>query len=126
MQNNWTADDVKAAISTDGTNPEQSAMLTDLIQQIAITPVGDWAECPLCLDMPVNPVMTVCRHVFCEDCIYAVFDIPTARGVANGEEDEDNDIEELGEHVACPICRHKLSKTDIAKFIPPSAKKTSP
>jgi len=120
MQTEWSVEDLNTVVS--GRDPDQATELSKLIDDIAGTPAGDWKECPLCLDAPQNPVMTVCRHVYCADCIDGVFDMPAARGVAAGEEDVDAEIEELGESIACPVCRHKLAKTDIGKFTPPTEK----
>lgn len=67
--------------------------------------------------------MTVCRHVFCSDCINGVFDTPAARGVVNSEEDDEEEVEALGDSIACPVCRHKLFRKDIGGFTPPEEKK---
>jgi SNF2 family DNA or RNA helicase len=64
------------------------------------------------------PVMTTCRHVFCSECINGVFEMPTARGIT----DDDDEVEEVGESIACPVCRHKLSRQDIGAFAAPKPK----
>ena len=46
--------------------------------------------------------------------------MPGARGEVAAEEDEE--VEALGESIACPVCRHKLHKTDISDFTPPKDK----
>ena len=110
---------MKGAISKSNSDGQPSAALTKLIEDIAGTPAGDWNECPLCLDVPTMAVMTTCRHVFCSECINGVFEMPTARGVA--DDDDDDDVEEVGESIACPVCRHKLSRQNIGNFVPPKS-----
>ena len=122
IQGNWSADDIANVMS--GRATEQGTKLSKLIEDIAGTPAGDWKECPLCLDVPEKPIMTICRHVFCADCVQGVFEMPAARGIANGEEDRDEDVEEIGNSIACPVCRHKLFEKDIGNFTPPEEKKT--
>lgn len=47
--------------------------------------------------------------------------MPNARGMADG--DNDDDVEEAGESIACPVCRHKLTRENIGKFVAPGTKK---
>ena len=49
--------------------------------------------------------------------------MPTARGVV--DDDDDDDVEEVGESIACPVCRHKLSRQNIGNFAPPKSKEES-
>jgi RING-type zinc-finger/Helicase conserved C-terminal domain len=91
-----------------------------MIEEIAGEPAGDWKECTICLDAPNMPIITTCRHVFCSDCIDGVFDAPAARGAI--ENDNEEDVQPLGDVIACPVCRHKLTKADIGKFTPPKEK----
>src|SRR5579859_3416783 len=107
---------------TDSTLPQST--LNKLIDDITATPAGDWSECPLCLDVPTGAVITVCRHVFCSECINGVFQMPNARGMADG--DDEDDLEEVGESIACPVCRHKLTRQSIGMFVPPGQKKELP
>jgi hypothetical protein len=120
IQENWTNDDVDAFMAkTDATMPQST--LNRLIDDITATPAGDWSECPLCLDVPTNAVITVCRHVFCSECVNGVFQMPNARGVPDGENEDD--VEEVGESIACPVCRHKLTRENIGRFVAPGTKK---
>ena len=48
--------------------------------------------CPICLDEPSQWSVTSCGHTFCTDCIHELV-------VAGG--------------VPCPICRHKLKRSDV-------------
>lgn len=112
----WTAEEVAGALSA--STHENSSALSKLISEIAETPAGDWSECPLCLDAPTAPVITSCRHVFCADCINEVFEQPTAHGTT----EDDEEVEELGNSIACPVCRRKLGKADIHPFTPPKDK----
>lgn len=114
---------MKGAISNSNSDGGKSTALTKLIEDIAGTPAGDWNECPLCLDVPTMAVMTTCRHVFCSECINGVFEMPAARGVV--DDDEGDDVEEVGESIACPVCRHKLSRENIGNFTPPKSKEES-
>lgn len=107
-----------AGLLSDTDSDKPLTALTKFIEEITGTPAGDWNECPLCLDVPTMPVMTTCRHVFCSECINSVFEMPTARGVT----DEDEDEVEAGESIACPVCRHKLSRQDIGAFTGPKPK----
>ena len=117
VRDTWTVEDVSNFAKNSVDNP---SVLTKMMEQIMDEPAGDWTECTICLDVPAMPVMTTCRHVFCSECINGVFDMPAARGEVANEEDEE--VEALGESIACPVCRHKLHKTDIAKFTPPKDK----
>ena len=45
-------------------------------------------DCAICLDVRQNPAMTPCMHVFCRTCIG----------------------DWLGNHSACPICRHSITR----------------
>jgi hypothetical protein len=123
INDQWTADEVATAISpVDPSNPEkQQSALGKLIEAIAGTPAGDWNECPLCLDQPTMAVMTSCRHVFCSECINGCFEMPTARGVVADDDDDDADVEEVGQSIACPVCRHKLFRQNIGTFTAPDA-----
>ena len=47
--------------------------------------------------------------------------MPAARGVAD-DDDNDDDVEEVGESIACPVCRHKLFRQNIGNFTPPKPK----
>jgi len=116
MRDKWTVDDL-AKVMKGSAEGAVSTKLLEMVDQMVAEPAGDWTECPLCLDNPANPVMTTCRHVFCSDCINGVFEMPAARGQVAGEEDED--VEELGDSIACPVCRHKLARENIGKFTPP-------
>lgn len=117
IHESWTAEDISDFAKN---SVDNASVLTKMISQIVEEPAGDWTECTICLDVPNMPVMTTCRHVFCSECINGVFDMPGARGEVADEEDEE--VEALGESIACPVCRHKLRKTDIAEFTPPKDK----
>jgi hypothetical protein len=126
MHAKWTSDDIANAVTATGKDGQPS-LLAKLIEDITATPAGDWNECPLCLDVPTMPIITVCRHVFCSECINGVFQMPTARGVVADADDEDAEVEPLGESIACPVCRHKLVKNNLSNFTAPvPAGKTPP
>ena len=117
VRDTWTVEDISGFAKNTIDNP---SVLTKMIEQIIDEPAGDWTECTICLDVPTMPVITTCRHVFCSECINSVFNMPAARGEVVGEEDEE--VEALGESIGCPVCRHKLHKTDIGTFTPPKDK----
>ena len=117
IHDHWTVDDVENVMKASGDGMIPTKLL-ELVDEIAGTPAGDWTECPLCLDNPTNPVMTTCRHVFCSECINGVFEMPAARGQI-AEEEEEEDVEALGDTIACPVCRHKLGRKSIGAFTPP-------
>jgi len=120
VSDTFTAEDITTALSHAGSDPEKHTALQKMVEAIAGTPAGDWSECPLCLDEPGDAVMTVCRHVFCGECINSVFDMPNARGAADDDDDDaDEDLAVIGESIACPVCRHKLFRKDVGKFIAP-------
>ncbi|CAG8478974.1 11767_t:CDS:10 [Diversispora eburnea] len=52
-------------------------------------------ECPICFDVIDNGVVTLCGHIFCQECIDSVF---------QGENHEGSDFEDR----RCPICRHVI------------------
>lgn len=54
-------------------------------------------ECPICLDVFDNPVLTPCAHVTCYDCM------PGARKARN----------KLGTQLTCPVCRHEFKKGQL-------------
>jgi Helicase conserved C-terminal domain/RING-type zinc-finger len=117
IQDSWTVEDISNFAKNSIDNP---TVLTKMISQITEEPAGDWTECTICLDVPNMPVMTTCRHVFCSECINGVFDMPGARGEVASEDDEE--VEALGESIACPVCRHKLERKDLGEFTPPKDK----
>lgn len=122
ISDSWTSDDIEGAISSATSSNTPTTALTKLIEEIVGTPAGDWTECSICLDVPTAPIITTCRHVFCSECINSVFENLAARGAADGDDDDDNDVEELGQSIACPDCRHKLFRQNISIFTPPKPK----
>ena len=62
-------------------------------------------ECSVCLDSLVEPVITRCAHVFCEQCI---MDVITSDNFAPN----------------CPLCRAPVNKNELTK-VPEKKKKKS-
>ncbi|KAF0687975.1 Aste57867_20356 [Aphanomyces stellatus] len=65
----------------------------------------DCQECPVCLDVPVAPVLTPCAHLLCKNCILTCFD-------------------NHGEASGCPVCRAAVSADALIAIEPPE--KVSP
>lgn len=51
--------------------------------------------CSICLGVMTSPLVTICNHKFCEECLFGWFD---AKALFNGE---------LG---TCPMCRHRIGR----------------
>eukprot|EP01041_Mallomonas_annulata_P008704 gene8704-17985_t len=51
-----------------------------------------FGECCICLDLMDDPLITLCRHIFCADCIYGAIDPMTTDG-----------------RTRCPLCRHNCT-----------------
>ena len=59
-------------------------------------------ECPMCLEMPDNPVKTKCGHVFCRECILQVIHKTTGNQKA-----------------LCPSCRTKITnESELLTHVP--------
>lgn len=77
-------------------------LIKDLIMTLSS---GSDEECSVCLDSLVEPVITRCAHVFCQQCI---MDVVTS--------------ESLAPH--CPLCRAPLNENELIKV--PERKKQKP
>ncbi|KAK9679977.1 DNA helicase rad5 [Basidiobolus ranarum] len=58
-------------------------------------------ECPICIDVMLDPVLFPCMHMSCYSCII----------------DYLQSKEERGEQGECPICRRKLSENELLEII---------
>jgi SNF2 family DNA or RNA helicase len=114
----WSEKEMQQAVSD-----VKAGNVTELYKKLVVelTAVGDVAECPICMDPHVDPLITPCRHIFCSDCIHGVFDNPAAHGQVEGE--EDNDVEEVGLKIACPSCRAKVCRADLKEYVPPEERR---
>ena len=74
------------------------------------------AECASCGSQPVNPILTTCKHVFCDECFQYELEI------AAGDDDDDwrpnnnnnNSSGNKGEaSFECPLCNERLTKNSI-------------
>ncbi len=54
---------------------------------------GENMECPICMELADDPVLTPCAHRMCRECLLSSWRTPTAG--------------------LCPICRQLLKKTDL-------------
>lgn len=64
----------------------------DLMQKFVRVLQEDDPDCPICIAPPKDPLITCCGHIFCRKCIRKVV---------------------KRDKLECPVCRHKLSKTDL-------------
>lgn len=71
----------------------------DLKTKLAETLRTGLTECGICFDMPEDPVVSVCNHVFCRQCVSSKFSM-AGQGAAEAE---------LAFH--CPSCGHVLGDT---------------
>ncbi|PIN25016.1 DNA helicase [Handroanthus impetiginosus] len=65
---------------------------------------GEDFDCPICLYPPTNIVITCCTHIFCWSCIW--------KTIKRGNN-------------SCPMCRHRLSESDLFKAPSESSQATS-
>jgi len=56
---------------------------------------GENTECPICLDIPENPVVTQCAHYYCRECVSSMFN---KKGWAR-----------------CAICRNDIYEVNLYK-----------
>jgi SWI/SNF-related matrix-associated actin-dependent regulator of chromatin subfamily A3 len=66
--------------------PENKKALQDMLQLV----VEAQEDCPICMDMLKDPVITVCTHVFCFECIEKTINL----------------------QLKCPMCREELDSTE--------------
>ncbi|PKA60181.1 E3 ubiquitin-protein ligase RMA3 [Apostasia shenzhenica] len=65
----------------------------------AVSAVGGCFDCNICLDITVDPVVTLCGHLYCWPCIYQWLKVD----------------EGLFSHSSCPVCKASLS---VASLVP--------
>ncbi|KAJ3058120.1 hypothetical protein HDU98_005795, partial [Podochytrium sp. JEL0797] len=66
------------------------------------------AECPHCLDVLEDPVVTTCGHGFCLDCITGYLEHKPANEQQDGDDDE-NVVR------PCPVCRGDISRKTLTE-----------
>ncbi|RHZ01800.1 hypothetical protein DYB35_013057, partial [Aphanomyces astaci] len=64
-------------------------------------------ECPVCLDVPVAPVLTPCAHLMCHACVVAFLSNGGSNDVAGGGGG------------CCPVCRAHISPDQLIRVDPP-------
>lgn len=84
------------------TDHDTQRLINDLLVTLSS---GVDEECSVCLDSLVEPVITRCAHVFCQQCI---MDVITSETSAPN----------------CPLCRAPVNENDLIK-VPEKKKKKS-
>jgi len=79
-------------------NPVPKEFTSDGLQHAKEESYNDVNECPICLEIPEDPLQTPCRHIFCAECI---------KGVLNTKP-------------VCPFCRAPCKPQKLKK--PPKKK----
>lgn len=57
-------------------------------------------DCNICLDVALDPVVTLCGHLYCWPCIYKWFHVQSASLASD-------------EHPQCPVCKADVSHTTV-------------
>lgn len=70
-----------------------------LLQEALRLYIESQEECAICYDNPNDPVITTCKHVFCQNCIIRAIQI---------------------QH-KCPMCRNKLDENSLLEPAPEDA-----
>ncbi|CAI5986518.1 unnamed protein product [Closterium sp. NIES-64] len=52
--------------------------------------------CPVCLEVPFDPVSLACTHIFCRGCACSVAHVPVFFG-----------LDSASPHITCPLCRQQ-------------------
>ena len=78
-------------------------LINDLLVELSS---GVDEECSVCLDSMVDPVITRCRHAFCQHC---VMDIISSENMAPN----------------CPLCGAPVNENDLIKVPENTRKKTN-
>ncbi|CAB4316706.1 unnamed protein product [Prunus armeniaca] len=68
-------------------NPELLKKMLELLQD------GEDLDCPICIDPPIDVVITSCAHIFCKACILKSFVRTKSR--------------------SCPLCRGTVSESEL-------------
>jgi SNF2 family DNA or RNA helicase len=92
---NYSAGGGGGRMSTAETNAVEK-LKDDLKIKLAETLRTGLTECAICFDMPEDPVVSLCNHVFCRQCVSSKFSM-AGQGAAEAE---------LAFH--CPTCGHAL------------------
>uniref|UniRef100_A0A7S0CPX5 Uncharacterized protein n=1 Tax=Amorphochlora amoebiformis TaxID=1561963 RepID=A0A7S0CPX5_9EUKA len=68
-------------------------------EQIDDLKKGNTNECPICLDVPEDPVLAECGHLYCHGCVKSMFHSSSSRGWSR-----------------CAICRKDLYEVNLFKI----------
>jgi len=77
-------------------NDENRALLQQALQLV----IESQEECPVCMEVLKDPVITHCKHFFCRGCISKVIEIQQKCPMCRAELSEDKLVEPAPEHSA--------------------------
>ncbi|KAF4976630.1 hypothetical protein FZEAL_6731 [Fusarium zealandicum] len=101
--NHWTLCKERVADIINLLDEHEVVPLTDknrgLLQDALRVYMESQEDCAICYDIPTEPVITTCKHVFCRACILRAIQI---------------------QH-KCPLCRNKLNEEDLLEPAPEDA-----
>jgi len=60
-----------------------NAFLERVANSIQDSDSSDFGECVICFEYIESPVITVCGHLFCEDCLDSMLSISNALSIAS-------------------------------------------
>ncbi|KAH0542756.1 hypothetical protein FGG08_002895 [Glutinoglossum americanum] len=96
-------ENIMGAISQQRPVTGASSGLRQILQIAQTEAAGETGTCFICMDIPEDPVMTNCRHVFCQGCITSV--------IQRAAMDE-------GDGAKCPSCQREITDQELRAYLP--------